>query len=119
MAGIDVLKYAHSPVHKAIVMRDYASLRRILAGLPRLCNPAEIRTESASLAEEEKADAIASVIDRRDVPNRETPLHLAVKLGDQQLLKCLWLLERIGACRMNMDGVHSKKQFAIEKKQFP
>lgn len=89
MAGIDVLKYAHSPVHKAIVMRDYASLRRILAGLPRLCNPAEIRTESASLAEEEKADAIAAVIDRRDVPNRETPLHLAVKLGDQTATEML------------------------------
>ncbi|KAK9991561.1 hypothetical protein SO802_026546 [Lithocarpus litseifolius] len=83
MAGIDVSKYAHSPVHKAIVMKDYASLKRILAGLPRLCNPAEIRTEAASLAEEEKADTISAVIDRRDVPNRDTPLHLAVKIGDE------------------------------------
>nr|POF08474.1 ankyrin repeat domain-containing protein 13b [Quercus suber] len=83
MAGIDVSKYAHSPVHKAIVMKDYASLKRILAVLPRLCNPAEIRTEAASLAEEEKADTISAVIDRRDVPNRDTPLHLAVKLGDE------------------------------------
>lgn len=83
MAGIDVSKYAHSPVHKAIATKDYASLRRILAGLPRLCNPAEVRTEAISLAEEEKAEAIAAVIDRRDVPNRDTPLHLAVKLGDE------------------------------------
>ncbi|KAM1049671.1 hypothetical protein ACFX2I_031428 [Malus domestica] len=89
MAGIDVSKYDHSPVHKAIVTRDYAGLKRILSGLPRLCNPAEIRTESASLAEEEKADAIAAVIDRRDVPNRETPLHLAVKLGDQTATEML------------------------------
>ncbi|XP_059445623.1 uncharacterized protein LOC132177360 [Corylus avellana] len=89
MAGIDVSKYAHSPVHKAIAMKDYASLRRILAGLPRLCNPAEIRTEGASLAEEEKADAIAAVIDRRDVPNRDTPLHLAVKLGDETATEML------------------------------
>lgn len=89
MAAIDVLKYAHSPAHKAIVTKDYASLRRILAGLPRLSNPAEIRTESASLAEEEKADAIAAVIDRRDVPNRDTPLHLAVKLGDQTATEML------------------------------
>ncbi|KAF5738518.1 ankyrin repeat domain-containing protein 13C-A-like [Tripterygium wilfordii] len=83
MAGMEVSRYAHSPVHKAIAMRDYAGLRRILASLPRLCDPAEIQTEAASLAEEEKADAIAAVIDRRDVPNRDTPLHLAVKLGDE------------------------------------
>ncbi|KAF5738517.1 ankyrin repeat domain-containing protein 13C-A-like [Tripterygium wilfordii] len=89
MAGIDVASYAHSPVHKAIAMRDYAGLRRILAGLPRLCNPAEIRTEAASLAEEEKADAIAAVIDRRDVPNRDTPLQLAVKLGDETATEML------------------------------
>ncbi|KAK9287949.1 hypothetical protein L1049_016394 [Liquidambar formosana] len=89
MAGIDVSKYAHSPVHKAIAMKDYAGLRRILAGLPRLCNPAEIRTEAASMVEEEKADAISAVIDRRDVPNRETPLHLAVKLGDETATEML------------------------------
>ncbi|KAJ4722930.1 Ankyrin repeat domain-containing protein [Melia azedarach] len=89
MAGIDVSKYAHSPVHKAIAMRDYASLRRILAGLPRLTNPAEIRTEMASLAEEEKAEAISAVVDRRDVPNRDTPLHLAVKLGDETATEML------------------------------
>ncbi|KAL9228429.1 hypothetical protein vseg_004013 [Gypsophila vaccaria] len=85
MAGaIDVSKYAHSPVHKAIAMKDYSSLRKILGGLPRLGDPAEIRTESASIAEEEKAEAISAVIDRRDnVPNRDTPLHLAVKLGDE------------------------------------
>lgn len=89
MAGIDVSKYAHSPVHKAIATKDYASLRRILAGLPRLCNPAEIHNEATSVAEEEKADAIAAVIDRRDVPNRDTPLHLAVKLGDETATEML------------------------------
>ncbi|KAM0986367.1 hypothetical protein ACFX13_013807 [Malus domestica] len=94
MAGIVVSKYDHSPVHKAIVTRDYAGLRRILAGLPRLCDPAEIRTQSASLAEEEKADAIAAVIDRRDVRNHETPLHLAVKLGDQTATEMLMVAVR-------------------------
>ena len=89
MAGIDLSKYAHSPVHKAIVMRDYASLRKILASLPRLCNPNEVQTEMASLAEEEKSDAISAVIDRRDVPNRDTPLHLAVKLGDNTATEML------------------------------
>ncbi|KAK4752400.1 hypothetical protein SAY87_021198 [Trapa incisa] len=89
MAGIDVNRYSHSPVHKAIATRDYAGLRKILRALPRLCNPAEIHTESASLAEEEKADAISAVIDRRDVPNRDTPLHLAVKLGDETTTEML------------------------------
>ncbi|KAJ6694946.1 hypothetical protein OIU74_014145 [Salix koriyanagi] len=89
MAGIDISKYAHSPVHKAIATKNYATLRKIVAGLPRLCNPAEIRTEANSLAEEEKADAIAAAIDRRDVPNRDTPLHLAVKLGDETATEML------------------------------
>ncbi|XP_043719901.1 ankyrin repeat domain-containing protein 13C-like [Telopea speciosissima] len=89
MAGIDVSKYAHSPVHKAVATRDHAALRRILGSLPRLCNPTEIRTEAASIAEEEKADAISAVIDRRDVPNRETPLHLAVKLADETATEML------------------------------
>ncbi|TYG98796.1 hypothetical protein ES288_A10G145300v1 [Gossypium darwinii] len=89
MAAIDVSKYAHSAVHKAVAMRDYAGLRRILATLPRVSNPTEIQTEAASLAEEEKADAIVVVIDRRDVPNRDTPLHLAIKLGDETATEML------------------------------
>lgn len=83
MAGIDVTRFAHSPVHKAIILKDYVELRRILAGLPKLCNVNEVRTEAVSIQEEEKADAISAVIDRRDVPNRDTPLHLAVKLRDE------------------------------------
>ncbi|XP_039138910.1 LOW QUALITY PROTEIN: ankyrin repeat domain-containing protein 13C-like [Dioscorea cayenensis subsp. rotundata] len=82
MAAMDVSKYAHSPVHKAVITRDYAALKRILDTLPSLAKPSEIRTEAASIAEEDKADAISAIIDRRDVPNRETPLHLAVKLAD-------------------------------------
>ncbi|KAA8548457.1 hypothetical protein F0562_000141 [Nyssa sinensis] len=89
MAGMDVLNYAHSPVHNAIAMKDYAGLRKILAGLPRFFDPSEIHTESASLAEEAKADAISAMIDRRDVPNRDTPLHLAVKLGDETATEML------------------------------
>ncbi|KAG7018848.1 Ankyrin repeat domain-containing protein 13B, partial [Cucurbita argyrosperma subsp. argyrosperma] len=89
MAGIDVSKYAHSPVHKAVATRDYTNLKRIFAGLPRLCNPSEIHTEAASLAEESKADAISAMVDCRDVPNRDTPLHLAVKLGDETATEML------------------------------
>ncbi|KAL0388253.1 UNVERIFIED_CONTAM: hypothetical protein Sradi_2707100 [Sesamum radiatum] len=91
MSAVDVSKYEHSPVHKAIILKDYAGLRKILAGLPRLCDPSEIHTESVSLAEEAKADAIASSIDRRDVPNRDTPLHLAVKFGDETAAEMLML----------------------------
>ena len=98
MAGIDATKYGHSPVHKAIVLKDYGELRRILAGLPRLCSTAEICTEAVSILEEEKADAIAAVIDRRDVPNRDTPLHLAVKFGDEVATELLMVAEegRVG-----------------------
>ncbi|XP_020259965.1 ankyrin repeat domain-containing protein 13C-A [Asparagus officinalis] len=91
MAGIDVSKYSHSPVHKAVLARDYSGLKRTLSSLPRLSDPSAIKTEAASIAEEEKAEAIAAVIDRRDVPNRETPLHLAVKLGDATSTEMLML----------------------------
>ncbi|XP_026662310.2 uncharacterized protein LOC103711881 [Phoenix dactylifera] len=82
MAGIDASKYSHSPVHKAVLARDYEALKTIISSLPRLAEPSEIRTEADSFAEEAKADAISAALDRRDVPNRETPLHLAVRLGD-------------------------------------
>lgn len=91
MAAIDVTKYSHSPTHNAVVTKDYGGLRKIIAGLPRLCDPSEIHNESISLAEEAKADAISAVIDRRDVPNRDTPLHLAVKLGDVTATEMLML----------------------------
>lgn len=91
MSSIDTSKYEHSPVHKAVILKDYAGLRKIIAGLPHLCDPSEIHTESVSLDEEAKADAIAAAIDRRDVPNRETALHLAVKFGDETLTEMLML----------------------------
>ncbi|KAL3828354.1 hypothetical protein ACJIZ3_017156 [Penstemon smallii] len=91
MAAVDISKYSHSPVHKAIISKDYAALRRIIAALPRLCDPSEIHNESISIAEEAKAEAISSAIDRRDVPNRETPLHLAVKFGDPTATEMLML----------------------------
>ncbi|KAK7290453.1 hypothetical protein RIF29_04891 [Crotalaria pallida] len=82
MAGIEVSAYAHSSVHKAIILKDYSGLKEILKGLPKLSNPYEIKTEAASIAEDEKAAAISAVVNRRDVPNGDTPLHLAAKLGD-------------------------------------
>ncbi|XP_071719961.1 uncharacterized protein [Rutidosis leptorrhynchoides] len=82
MESIDVALYSHSPVHKAVLAKDYTGLKNIIAGLPVLIDPCKIRTEADSIAEEAKADVISSIIDRRDVPNRDTALHLAVKLSD-------------------------------------
>ncbi|KAG4176454.1 hypothetical protein ERO13_A11G246800v2 [Gossypium hirsutum] len=78
----DLSKYAHSPAHLAVARREYAGLRRIISTLPRLAKAGEVNTEVESLEAEERADAVSSVIDRRDVPGRETPLHLAVRLRD-------------------------------------
>jgi hypothetical protein len=78
----DFSKYAHSPAHLAVARRDYAALRRIIGTLPQLAKAGEVNTEEESIAAELQADAVSAVIDRRDVPGRETPLHLAVRLRD-------------------------------------
>ncbi|XP_075502715.1 uncharacterized protein LOC142540444 [Primulina tabacum] len=78
----DLSKYAHSPAHLFVLRRDYVALRRIVAVLPRLAKAGEVNMEAESLAAERDADAVSLVIDRRDVPGRETPLHLAVRLRD-------------------------------------
>ncbi|XP_037480547.1 ankyrin repeat domain-containing protein 13B-like, partial [Triticum dicoccoides] len=59
-----------------------AALRRVLDALPQARKPEEIRTEADSIAEEVRAEAVSAILDRRDVPGRETPLHLAVRFGD-------------------------------------
>eukprot|EP01018_Ginkgo_biloba_P009253 Gb_34983 [translate_table: standard] len=78
----DLQKMAHSPVHMAVAREDHDALRHIVSTLPRLNRDGEIRTEAEGVEEEERATAISQVIDRRDVPNRETPLHVAVRMGD-------------------------------------
>ncbi|KAG6532235.1 ankyrin repeat domain-containing protein 13C-like [Zingiber officinale] len=75
-----VEEFAHSPVHYAVAMGDSVSLGRLLASLPSLAHPSEIRTEADSAREEHLAAEIAAVLDRRDVPRRDTALHLAVRL---------------------------------------
>ncbi|GMH10486.1 hypothetical protein Nepgr_012327 [Nepenthes gracilis] len=78
----DLSKYAHSPAHLAVLRRNYAYLRHIIAALPRLAKAGDVNTEAESLAAEVRADQFSAVIDRRDVPGRETPLHIAVRLRD-------------------------------------
>ncbi|GAA0148860.1 scaffold/adaptor protein [Lithospermum erythrorhizon] len=78
----DLSKYVHSPVHLAVVKRDHDALKRIVVGLPRLAKAGEVNNEDESLVAEKDADGVSAMIDRRDVPGRETPLHLAVRLKD-------------------------------------
>ncbi|KAL9225518.1 hypothetical protein vseg_001431 [Gypsophila vaccaria] len=78
----DLSQYAHSPVHSAVLRRDYTGLKRIIASLPKLAKAGEVTSEAESLSAELKADEFSSMVDRRDVPGRETPLHLAVRLRD-------------------------------------
>ncbi|XP_065879205.1 uncharacterized protein [Euphorbia lathyris] len=74
--------YSHSPVHFAVALGDHTTLSRLVSTLPRLTDPSKIHSESDSLSQERVSDQISAVLDRRDVPYRETPLHLAVRLND-------------------------------------
>lgn len=89
VSGLELAAYDKSPVHAAVARRDHISLQRILSRLPRPTKAGEVRTEAESVAAEERADEISKVIDRRDVPGRETPLHLAVRLGDADAVEML------------------------------
>nr|KYP62773.1 Ankyrin repeat domain-containing protein 13C [Cajanus cajan] len=75
-------QYTHSPVHYAVANGEHAKLSRIISSLPRLPDPERVATESDSLTQDRLAEKISAVLDRRDVPFRETPLHLAVRLND-------------------------------------
>ncbi|KAK7344643.1 hypothetical protein VNO77_14520 [Canavalia gladiata] len=114
MAGINVSEYAHSSVHKAIILRDYDGLKEILEGLPKLCNPYEIKTEAASIAEDEKAAAISAIVNRRDVPNGDTPLHLAAKLGDMAAAEML-MAARANDSLKNKEGWSALRTAIINK----
>uniref|UniRef100_A0A1J3E0Z0 Ankyrin repeat domain-containing protein 13B n=1 Tax=Noccaea caerulescens TaxID=107243 RepID=A0A1J3E0Z0_NOCCA len=116
MENIDVSKYTHSSVHKAVASGDYATLRLILSSLPKPRDPSEIQSEAASLSEEAKSDAISAVIDRRDVPRRDTPLHLAVKLSDSTSAEMLmvagadWTLQNEDGWNALQEAVCSRQE---------
>uniref|UniRef100_A0A1D1YM80 Ankyrin repeat domain-containing protein 13B n=1 Tax=Anthurium amnicola TaxID=1678845 RepID=A0A1D1YM80_9ARAE len=79
-ASLRLEDYAHSPAHYYVATNDTPRLSALLAALPRLCPPSRVRTPAEAAAQERLADRISAVVDRRDVPRRETPLHLAVRL---------------------------------------
>ncbi|KAK8970351.1 hypothetical protein KSP40_PGU010949 [Platanthera guangdongensis] len=78
----DLSKYSHSPAHLAVARKDHVGLRKLVSTLPLLPKAREVNTEEESISAELIADAVSAVIDNRDVPFRETPLHLAVRLRD-------------------------------------
>ncbi|CAI7877913.1 unnamed protein product [Closterium sp. NIES-53] len=89
IANINIQDYSHSPIHTAILQRDYHALRRILASVPHPPIPGSIKTEEQSLAAEVQADVAQRTLDRRDVPHKESPLCLAVRLGDRAAVELL------------------------------
>ncbi|CAN6462074.1 unnamed protein product [Victoria cruziana] len=79
----DLSRHSHSPAHLAVLRRDYSALRRIVSELPRLPGAGEVTTEAESIEAERRADTVSAVLDVREgIPGRETPLHVAVRLGD-------------------------------------
>ncbi|KAJ4887249.1 Ankyrin repeat family protein [Raphanus sativus] len=116
MENLDVSKYTHSSVHRAVASRDYATLRSILSSLPTPRDPSKIHSEAASLAEEAKSDAVSALIDRRDVPSRDTPLHLAVKLRDSTSAEMLmaagadWTLQNEDGWNALQEAVCSRQE---------
>ncbi|KAI5080360.1 hypothetical protein GOP47_0005839 [Adiantum capillus-veneris] len=114
-ASIDPGTYFHSPAHYAVARKDHAGLRKIILGLPKLAPVASVNTENDSIMEEAKAEALSAVIDNRDVPGSETPLHLAVRLGDATATE---ILMSAGAdCSLQNENGWSSLQEAIGTRQ--
>jgi len=101
----NVSRSAHSPAHLAVARRDHAALRRLVAGLPRLPRAGEVATEQESIAGEAVANVVFAVIDRRDVPRRETPLHLVVRLRDP--------VAAAGSARRRCRALHRRRRRRI------
>ncbi|XP_047964981.1 ankyrin repeat domain-containing protein 13B-like [Salvia hispanica] len=81
-APVEPQDYANSPAHYAVATRDHAALAKIVSTLPKLADANTINTEAESIAEEHLAEKISAVLDRRDNPLKESPLHIAVRLND-------------------------------------
>ena len=85
----EVRLYDASPVHVALFNHDYGTLNVLLAAIPRPPPHHVILTEQASVAAEDAATEASRVVDFRDVPGRESPLCLAVRLRDPVAVQML------------------------------
>ncbi|KAG8047425.1 hypothetical protein GUJ93_ZPchr0008g12819 [Zizania palustris] len=72
--------YAHNPVHHCVVLQDGAGLAAILHGLPPLVHPSRILSAADASREARLAASVSTMLDRRDMPDGDTALHLAVRL---------------------------------------
>lgn len=88
---VSVRSYSNSPVHTAILTRDHAALNAILRSLPKPALAGSVETEEQSVKAETEAEAASAVMDRRDVPGKESALHLAVRMKDPVALELLML----------------------------
>ncbi|KAL9261038.1 Ankyrin repeat domain-containing protein [Drosera capensis] len=110
----DFSRYAHSPVHLAVLRGDHSALLKIIGGLPRLPMAGQVNTEVESIAAELEADEFSAVIDGRDVPGRETPLHLAVRLRDARSVKILMVAGADWSLQ-NQDGWNALQEAVCTK----
>ncbi|KAG8072142.1 hypothetical protein GUJ93_ZPchr0006g44073 [Zizania palustris] len=72
--------YAHSPMHHCVALRDGAGLVAVLHGLPPLAHPSRILSAADASREARLAASVSAVLDRHDVPDGDTALHLVVRL---------------------------------------
>lgn len=89
LSGLELAAYDKSLVHAVVARRDHVILQRILSRLRRPAMAGKVTMELESIAAEERVDEISKKIDRQDVPRREMPLHLAVRLGDSDAVEML------------------------------
>ncbi|KAJ4801382.1 Ankyrin repeat family protein [Rhynchospora pubera] len=82
-------EYSHSPAHHFVLLNNGARLSALLASLPSLSHPSTILSLSHSVRESSLAASVSGVLDRRDVPGNDTPLHIAVRLNRPHLASLL------------------------------
>ncbi|KAJ3670455.1 hypothetical protein LUZ60_010779 [Juncus effusus] len=79
--SLNASDYSHSQVHHLILLNNGAQLSSLLSSLPPLSHPSSILSISDSIRESSLSSAVSAVLDRRDVPENDTALHLTVRLN--------------------------------------
>ncbi|KAJ6850718.1 ankyrin repeat domain-containing protein 13C-like [Iris pallida] len=98
--------YSSSPIHHLILLNDLPRLRSLFSSsLPKLLPPSQIHTPSESLHQLHLSSQASALLDNRDrVPNRDTPLHLAVRLNSPSPILRLLLLSGADPSLQNASG---------------